>query len=97
MENELKTALLSMNASEEDITEILETAPEFETLSFSVFDSNCNVLKNCGYQNQEILKLLKANPFIFTLETSELEDDLADLKESSISVYDALLKNPFLI
>ena len=83
--------------SDLEINDMLAISPMLEVQTFEDFMENAALLVSFGYPESDLDVLLLANPNLFVMSTSDLNEELLALKKKGFDIEVILKENPIII
>ena len=83
--------------SDLEINDMLAISPMLEVQTFEDFMENVELLVSFGYPESDLDVLLLANPNLFVMSASDLNEELLALKKKGFDIEEILKENPIII
>ena len=83
--------------SDLEINDMLAISPMLEVQTFEDFMENATLLVSFGYPESDLDVLLLANPYLFVMSASDLNEELLALKKKGFDIEEILKENPIII
>ena len=83
--------------SDLEINDMLAISPMLEVQTFEDFMENAALLVSFGYPESDLDVLLLANPNLFVMSASDLNEELLALKKKGFDIEVILKENPIII
>ena len=83
--------------SDLEINDMLAISPMLEVQTFEDFMENATLLISFGYPESDLDVLLLANPNLFVMSASDLNEELLALKKKGFDIEEILKENPIII
>ena len=83
--------------SDLEINDMLAISPMLEVQTFEDFMENAELLVSFGYPESDLDVLLLANPNLFVMSASDLNEELLALKKKGFDIEVILKENPIII
>ena len=83
--------------SDLEINDMLAISPMLEVQTFEDFMENAELLVSFGYPESDLDVLLLANPNLFVMSASDLNEELLALKKKGFDIEEILKENPIII
>lgn len=80
--------------SDLEINDMLAISPILEVQTFEDFMENAELLVSFGYPESDLDVLLLANPNLFVMSASDLNEELLALKKKGFNIEEILKENP---
>lgn len=83
--------------SDLEINDMIAISPMLEVQTFEDFMENAALLVSFGYPESDLDVLLLANPNLFVMSASDLNEELLALKKKGFDIEVILKENPIII